>query len=625
MKSDTIQQVTDKDDATLIAPATPPLWANEPGAVSYLPLAKIGEFEIKCKLGEGSFGQVYLARQTSLNREVALKVIRVPAASNEDAMFSGFPPDESNDDTRNEGQVIAGLEHDNIVKVYSEFNDKATNSHGLCLQYVPGADLGSVIRYVHATGKIPESGAAIVAALDVVRRGEAGFDPGALRDREALMSDDFAQAACRIGKQMAEALAFAHARGILHCDIKPANILMTPYGRPMLADFNVAFDRKRHAGTRSGIGGTIAYMAPEHRAAVYAQAGATVDERCDIYSLGVVLYELSTGKRPPAAQSPAAPVIADEADPLDRVPRELAAVIRRCLEVNPDYRYQTGGELAAALDGASHLIAVRRALPPSGRIGRWVTANPVPALALTAIVPHLIASVVNITYNAVEVDLNAAQRRAFTFIVVSYDLIAYALCYGAALVLLSRIARLLKTLPKANGLQSDDLRRRVRHFGWWAIGFGLVGWVPGGFLFPFAIDMVAGPLDWDIYGHYIVSFTLGGLIGIVFSYLGVQYVVFRALLPKLGNPDMHSPAGAWEEIRPLTSLFGPFLLLACAVPLFGAVMLVMRVEVMTVGFRLLVAGLIGLGVAGVSIAERLTRALRKLASAWQNAAGAHAA
>src|SRR4029079_10685491 len=116
-------------------------------------------------------------------------------------------------------------------------------------------------------GAPPRSGSAILAALDATRRGEAGFDPASLRDRDALGGDDFAQAVCRLGARLAEALAFAHARGVLHCDIKPGNILLTPYGRPMLADFNVAFDRTR-CEADACYGGTLAYMAPEYRAAM---------------------------------------------------------------------------------------------------------------------------------------------------------------------------------------------------------------------------------------------------------------------------------------------------------------------------------------------------------------------
>lgn len=540
----------------------------------------LGEFEILSKLGEGALSQVYLARQVSLGRQVALKLNK-GAGTN-----------------LSEGPLLAGLEHDHIVKVFSAFHDAVSGERGLCLQYVPGADLGTVIRHIHESGQAPTSGKAILAALDTHQKGVASFDPVSLRDRDALASDDFAQAVCRIGQRLAEALAFAHARGVLHCDIKPANILVTPYGRPMLADFNVSFDRARTPTPT--VGGTLPYMAPEHRAALNA-SGGWVDERCDIYSLGVVLHELATGVRPSA-----------HPDALDRVPRELAGVIHRCLEFDPAQRYRTAAELADALAGAWQLLAARRALPASGRIGRWVVAQPVRALALAAILPHLAASIVNIGYNKVNVPLDGAQDRVFERLVIGYNLIVYPLCFGTACVLFRRVYQSLR------GPDVDSTRRRVRHLGWWSIGLGALGWLPGGLVFPLVIDLAAGPVGWQTYAHYAVSFTLAGLIGVVFSYLLIEYVSFRALFPRLGNPDGYAPGAMWAELRPLTALFGPFLWLACAVPLVGAVLLIaFGDERMTLGFRLLVTGLIGVGVAGVGIAERVTRRLRALAAVWQ--------
>jgi hypothetical protein len=142
--------------------------------------------------------------------------------------------------------------------------------------------------------------------------------------------------------------------------------------------------------------------------------------------------------------------------------------------------------------------------------------------------------------------------------------------------------------------------------------------LPGAIVFPLVLDVAAGPIGWPMYAHFAVSFTLAGLIGVVFSYLAIEYVAFRALFPRLGNPDGYSPARAWAELRPLTAPFGFFLLLACAVPLAGAVLLIVLADgPMTLGFRLLVAGLIGAGVAGVGIAERVTRKLRELAAVWR--------
>jgi serine/threonine protein kinase len=550
---------------------------------------QVGEFELRVELGRGAFGRVFLADQRGLNRRVALKVSL------------------GREMTAEEGKALGGLEHDHIVKVYSAFAPPGTNWHCLCLQYVPGADLRTVIARLHRPGAPAPSGQAVLDAVDAAGRKDAGFDPAALRDREALAADDFPQAVCRVGGRLAEALAFAHARGVLHCDVKPANILLTPYGRPMLADFNVAFDRTR---TGRRVGGTAAYMAPEHLRAAESGAAGAVDERCDVYSLGVVLHELATGV-PPAPAHPR--------DPLAGLPRELARVIRRCLEPDPAVRYASAADLAAALAGAWHLLAARRALPRPGRVGRWVAANPVWALAAAGLLPHLAGSVLNISYNTVQIqhELSPPQQRAFDALVVGYNALVYPAATAVLVVLLRRIGAGLRGLAGAPGPAADDLRRRCRQLAWTAIGLGCLGWFPGAVVFPLGIDLAAGPVGAGVYGHFAVSCVLSGLIGVVFSYLCILFVLLRGVFPFAGNPDTYRPGAVGAELRPLARLFVPSTLLACEVPLTGAVLLVsLSGETMTLGFRLLVVGLIGLGVVAVGLAERLTSRLYRLAAVW---------
>jgi eukaryotic-like serine/threonine-protein kinase len=596
---------TPPEDATEVDPPR----GEAPSCPDGEPPTRIGEFEIVDTLGEGAFGVVFLARQLSLGREVALKVHRRRATTD----ASTRSPSEAGDASRpgqSEGKLLASLEHDHIVKVYSELHDPVTGSTGLCLQYVPGANLRAVIRLVHASDVAPTSGEAIVRALDASRRGESTFDPIALRDRETLLSDDFPQAVARIGARLAEALACAHGRGILHCDIKPANILLTPYGRPMLADFNVAFDRERHADATE-LGGTLAYMAPEHAAAMRGDPSGRVDERCDIYSLGLVLHELATGARPGRKT-------ARGAEPVARVPRELAAVIRRCLEHDPDARYPTAEHLGRALDGAWRLLATRRTLPRAGALARWAVDNRFRAMVLAALCPHIAASAVNISYDAVAVELEPRQRGVFALLVLGYNAIAYPLCFGSGIYLLLKVRAGLTALETAQGPDVDLLRARVIRLGWQMAILGAVGWLPGALAFPLVIDLAAGPVGWRTYAHYAISFLLAGLVGVVFGYLSLAYVVFRAVLPYVGNPDTTRPGRMWEEVRRLTVPFGPLLVLACTVPLIGAALLVtLGDDRMTLGFRLLVTALIVVGMVGVGVAERLTRALRSLAAPWQ--------
>src|SRR5262245_33813800 len=237
------------------------------------------DFELLRVLGEGSFGKVYLARQISLDRQVAIKI-----SANRGS----------------EARTLASLEHDHIVHVFSETVDLNSNQRVLCMQYVPGTTLERIIVRLSERERGSWSGRAILDSIDSLSHNPATFHPAALRDRELLAELDYFQAVCWFGARMAEALDYAHAQGVLHRDIKPANILVSQYGRPLLADFNISA-QTTSTPNEDMFGGTLGYMAPEHLDAFDRHAGTTqqaVDERSDLYSLGVVLFELLTGDRP---------------------------------------------------------------------------------------------------------------------------------------------------------------------------------------------------------------------------------------------------------------------------------------------------------------------------------------
>lgn len=321
---------------------------------------RIDDFEILELLGEGTFAHVYLARQLSLERRVALKV----TAHRGD-----------------EARTLARMEHDHVVTVYSETVDAARGLRLLCMQYVPGTTLERIIRALRERDRKTWSGQVILDVIDAQSVGPATFHPTALRDREMLAGADYFESVCWIGSRLAEAIDYAHAQGVLHRDVKPSNILVNPYGRPLLADFNVAVSGWR-PGQSQALGGTLAYMAPEHLDAFNpetAPAARAVDERSDIYSLGVVLYEMLTGSRPfaPGVSSDARAALhtlAQErrrAAPSPRgewteVPELLDRAVRRCLDPEPERRYQTGAALARALEGCRAQRRLERDLPPPG-------------------------------------------------------------------------------------------------------------------------------------------------------------------------------------------------------------------------------------------------------------------
>lgn len=305
----------------------------------------IGDFQIESLLGRGGLSHVYRARQRSLDRTVALKVTLV-----------------RDTDTHNsdEGRTMAAVVHEHIVPVFSEQTVGAFRL--LAMGYVAGPTLATFLA----------------------------------EQREPRVSF-----ACRTIRDLAQALTHAHQLGILHCDIKPANILFTPDGRAMLTDFNVAVRRDTVHASSQPVGGTVAYMAPEHLALLTGRgAPAAVDQRADLYSLGLVLFELLTGAWPfaesdantdplsAAAQLQAIRLAATVRFPTNapRLSPGLRSIVEKCLAPHPADRYQSASELADDLDRFLTDLPLRFAPDPSlrERATKWIRRHPTATVAAVA-------------------------------------------------------------------------------------------------------------------------------------------------------------------------------------------------------------------------------------------------
>src|SRR5688572_11082230 len=271
------------------APAPANVAAKWPTAdarpMALLPGAKVDDFEVVRLLGRGAFGHVYLARQVTLDRLVALKI-----SANRGS----------------EGRTMARLEHQHIVQVFSETVEPDFNQRLLCMQLVPGIGLDKLISVLHgghlgvkSEKPIEWNGGELLAIIDRSAALPAALDPSALHDREALARMDAVEATAWFGARLAEALDFAHRHGVLHRDIKPANILVNPYGRPLLADFNISSQPlDSEPGGEELFGGTFAYMSPEHLEAFNPSHPAghdAVTARSDMYSLALVLQQMIEG------------------------------------------------------------------------------------------------------------------------------------------------------------------------------------------------------------------------------------------------------------------------------------------------------------------------------------------
>lgn len=280
------------------------------------------KYQIVEEISSGGMGTVYLAEDTSLNRRVAIKVL-TQEWSGDVERFERF---------QWEAQVLASLNHPNIVTIYSV--EEEDGVHFLTMELVDGKTLGDVI---------PSVG----LRLDTI------FD---------------------LAIPMADALYAAHERGIIHRDLKPANIMVNTYGRVKILDFGLAKQREGFDGlashdrfknrsprpqqpiTQDGqMLGTIPYMSPEQI------QGEPVDHRSDIFSLGIILFEMATGKRPFEGKTwgdLASAILRDQPPSVTSVnmllPRHLGRIIRHCLEKDPQRRFQT------ALDLRNELEELRR-------------------------------------------------------------------------------------------------------------------------------------------------------------------------------------------------------------------------------------------------------------------------
>jgi serine/threonine protein kinase len=616
----------------------PPRIAAQPAPIIVPPMAdiarppalspgdRIDDFVVVQTLGQGAFGHVYLVRQLSLDRLVALKV-----SANRGS----------------EGRTMARLEHRHIVQVFSESVHRETNQRLLCMQLVSGIGLEKLIAALHPrVGKAKDgettaanwTGRDLLAIIDRNTRVPPVLDPSAFKDREALEQMDAVEAVAWFGGRLAEALDFAHHSGVLHRDIKPANILVDAYGRPLLADFNISSHRSDQPHEEI-FGGTFAYMAPEHLRAFNPEDATTVDAvkaPADIYSLGLVLYQMLEGRMafgmPDRRQGVAQTLRSLEEQ--RNAPRPqcregapgsvkmLERTISRCLAPETAERFESGARLAEQLDGCRRLRSIERQMPPLPKFATSAIRHPFVWLLALHLLPQVIASVVNYLYNFTQVVHTEVSEyhNLYVNIAIGYNAITYITILTLIVIVLRPIVKSWRAL-QGTGLVSDEqiaiARQKVLRLPIWFAMITACGWYIGGLVLPPIVHTIL-PDPKTHLADFMLAHCVCGLIALAYSTCGELFVILRVFYPAMWQDLRNFTSAARVELVPMKLWLNVAQFLAGLIPLAAATYLVIKgfkdeggVAPQT-AFQCLTIGLIVMGMVGFYTASTTVQRLFSL-------------
>jgi serine/threonine protein kinase len=580
---------------------------------------RLDDFDLLTLIGEGQFAKVFLARQQTLQRLVALKVSAARGA---------------------EAQTLAQLDHPHIVRVYDQ---RALPERGLQLvymPYLPGGTLQDVLAHARTVPVAQRCGRTFLEAIDavLVRRGEV--PPAASPIRRQWAERDWPAVVCAIGAKLAAALDCAHRRSVLHRDIKPANVLLTADGEPLLADFNVGCCSKLEgAGPVALFGGSLGYMSLEHLEAFdpgHPREPETLDGRADIFGLAVTLWELATGERPFGAEAmhadwretltalaaqrrsgPAPEAVAAFQD--GSVPG-LKTVLLSCLEADPARRPATACEFERELELCLRPPTRELVRPAPGGWRGFVRRHPLLTIYPLTVVPNLLASGFNILYNQAEIiDRWPAAKAVFDQVIMAVNGVFFPLGMFVLWLVVHPVSRGLLRVRQGDWPPPADLarlRRRCLRLGTMTAWICVACWAVAGVLWPIILRFTAGPppppQGEGAYIHFLLSLIICGLVAAAYPYFLVTYLSVTVLYPALLGSSGFGPDER-TVLRRVEWEIGLYRAAATAVPLLAVALLAsLRASNPLAVAAMSVTGLVGVALA-YALESRTRTALAALA------------
>lgn len=542
---------------------------------------RLDDFDLLVELGSGAFARVFLARQRSMQRLVAVKISA---------------------NRGEEGQTLAQLDHDYIVRVFDQRILRDRDWRLLYMQYVPGGTLLDLGRLIFGDERRPESGQALLDAVDVALESRGESRPTESTARAELATLSWPETVAWLGKRLAEALHYANSRGVLHRDIKPANVLLAPDGTPKLADFNISFARNLSgASPFTYFGGSLSYMSPEQLMASrpgHVQDAANLDTRSDIYSLAVMLWELLTGMKPfddsaaQAARAGSAELVGDTtaldlmlstraegitsealaALPSD-CPTALRRVLQKALSADRDQRWASGAELAEQLQLCLDPQARDLVDPPERSWRLRLRPYFLPIAVPAVVIPNALAAAYTIHHNQLLIvsKLSEQGQDRFMLLTTLLNLLVWPLGIVLAVYSIRYVIFVPRRLRRGPAPPAEALAR-ARHDCLVAserVVFVVIGlWVMSGLTFALILQSVAGGMPGRSAIHFVGSHAVGGAIAIAYPFFLLTFYIVRSIYPELvahGQTDQRDA----EQLRALSRRLSRYLAIAASVPLLA--------------------------------------------------------
>ncbi|HBE70217.1 MAG TPA: protein kinase [Planctomycetaceae bacterium] len=521
-----------------------------------------------------------------------------------------------------EPQALSQLDHPNVVRVYDQREIGNPPTILLYMQYVAGGTLADCVklrRQLSDQAAMP-SGELILRSIDQNLLAASQLVPEQSSIRREVMQRNWAEAVAWIGVQLADGLGYADSKGVLHRDVKPANILLSAEAIPKLADFNVSsagIDGR--AGAAAYFGGSLAYMSPEQLKVADPLApaeAACLDGRSDLYSLGIVLWELWQGQRPwqldelpsnwneavAGQQRARTETLQLTHAPESAAERVLHRTLSSMLEVEPDSRPRDGHEASGRLKLALHPELAHRFEPASNSLAGWLLRLPVLLVALVLVFgPNTAASVFNYAYNHsrmkdidpafqpsendVEGDSQGQTKPAsepsllipgieqdFRYVANIVNATVFPLGGILFLWLVWPIAKTLSAVEKGRAPTAHQLRRLLLCGNHATLICGIL-WSVSGIVFAGFFASMHSEFDLDDAFHFFISLVLCGGVAWIYPYFGMTLVALLVYYPRAVSITMNDPEFPLrrEAIRRHSKWY---LLSAAAIPLAAIGLLV---------------------------------------------------